>query len=761
MNKLPVLLLALAVPAWGTAGQSYYHTAAALASYGGAVAVNETHLFIAEPQGFKHPGAIHVLAPAADQWERVAYLQAPEGYVNDNFGGAIAAGDATLLATHASGVYFFEFDGSTWSPVYHAPVPGAAVAISGTTALVGVEGGQDEAGAVHIYRRTNGAWEEAGQLSNNSPGYGVAVAIDQNVAMVGSASTITFYQWDQGTFVEQASFSDADVQVTGPFGVAIHLDDGEALVGSFMDQDRTGSVQVFRFDGSWQLDRQLRPGEDAPAGTGFGLTVQANASGYWVSAPIANRGVGMIHYFPREGDDAAVFAPENAQGAVRFGMSLAANDHVVVAGMPNKDYGEGGAAVFTNTDGQWSKGADLMNTIEVMDPIMGEGARCDAGAAADYACNQVDLVSFLPLADLGVNRGVRLNDVWGWTDPESGREYALVGHLEGTAFVDVSNPSMPIFLGELPRTEGSPGSTWRDIKVYQDHAFIVADGAGAHGMQVFDLTRLRNVPGAPITFDADAHYDQIHSAHNIVINEDTGYAFSVGSSGGAMTCGGGLHMIDIREPQSPVFAGCFGHEGTGRRNTGYSHDAQCVIYHGPDAAYTGKEICVGSNETAISIADITDKDNPVTISSGSYPDAAYVHQGWLSEDHAYFYQNDELDELQQRVDRTRTLIWDIRDLDDPILANEYLGPTSATDHNLYVHENLMYQTNNASGLRILDITDRTQPQEVGFFDTTPYGTDDSGFNGTWSSYPYFESGIIVVTSRREGLYILKKQSVGS
>jgi len=92
-------------------------------------------------------------------------------------------------------------------------------------------------------------------------------------------------------------------------------------------------------------------------------------------------------------------------------------------------------------------------------------------------------------------------------------------------------------------------------------------------------------------------------------------------------------------------------------------------------------------------------------------------------------------------------------------VREFFGPTSATDHNLYVHGDLMYQTNNASGLRVIDISTPDNPVEVGFFDTTPYGTDESGFNGTWSSYPYFKSGIIVVTSRREGLFILRNQSV--
>ena len=214
-------------------------------------------------------------------------------------------------------------------------------------------------------------------------------------------------------------------------------------------------------------------------------------------------------------------------------------------------------------------------------------------------------------------------------------------------------------------------------------------------------------------------------------------------------------MIDIRDPKNPEFAGCFSHEGTGRNGTGNTHDAQCVIYRGPDGEHNGKEICLGSNETALSIADVTDKSNPTAISRATYPAIAYTHQGWLTEDQRYFYINDEGDEPQGLVDGTRTLIFDLEDLDDPILVGEHISTEVSTDHNLYIKGNLMYQSNYGSGLRILDISDRANPVEVGFLDTTP-----GGGMGSWSNYPYFNSGAIAVTSGGEGLFIVRKQDQG-
>jgi len=288
-------------------------------------------------------------------------------------------------------------------------------------------------------------------------------------------------------------------------------------------------------------------------------------------------------------------------------------------------------------------------------------------------------------------------------------------------------------------------------------------------------TRFGPVPKARLRFGSQAPFGLWRASRDVTVLADAiawprtraaGPVPDVGGRGrgdavgrrvgqGGETCGGGLHMIDIRQPKNPTFAGCFQDFSTGRQRTGYSHDAQCVIYRGPDEDHQGKEICFGSNETALSIADVTDKENTVALSTATYPNVAYSHQGWVSEDHAWFFMNDELDEMGGGVSNTRTLVWDISDLDDPILANEYFHETRAIDHNLYVDGNTMYQSNYTSGLRVLDVSDPANPVKVGHFDTVPYGGDQAEFNGSWSNFPYFESGIVVVTSQREGLFIVR------
>jgi len=132
---------------------------------------------------------------------------------------------------------------------------------------------------------------------------------------------------------------------------------------------------------------------------------------------------------------------------------------------------------------------------------------CTAGFAGVYPCNKIDLLSRLTLTQLNGNVPTTAegNDIWGWTDPLNGKEYAIVGLTTHTAFVDITVPTVPVYLGKLLSASTSqPNNTWRDVKVYNNHAFIVSE-AREHGMQVFDLKRLRGIV-SPQTFTADANY---------------------------------------------------------------------------------------------------------------------------------------------------------------------------------------------------------------------------------------------------------------
>jgi choice-of-anchor B domain-containing protein len=375
---------------------------------------------------------------------------------------------------------------------------------------------------------------------------------------------------------------------------------------------------------------------------------------------------------------------------------------------------------------------------------------CIDGLAGDMPCFNVDQLSFLTFAQMGYTTGTpRGNDVWGWTDPQNGDEYAIMGFNGGTSFVRITDPKNPVPVGFMYST-GNTVSSWRDIKVIGNYAFIVSEAAN-HGLQVMDLTRLRGRMTIAY-FTPDAVNNDFGQAHNIACNEETNYCYVVGARSGAYPrlCAGGLLVLDVSNPLQPTYAGCFGGDG-------YVHDTQCVIYHGADSRYVGREICFCFNENSFTIVDATNKAAMTMITKSGYPNVAYTHQGWATEDHLVVLMDDEQDEAGKPADQqfTKTYVWDVRDLTNPTLMSIFQSSERSIDHNQYIIGDLAYQGNYESGLRILNINRATyQLQNVGWFDVLPSRTT-AQYNGAWSVYPWFKSGSIAISSIDYGLFIVK------
>ncbi len=380
---------------------------------------------------------------------------------------------------------------------------------------------------------------------------------------------------------------------------------------------------------------------------------------------------------------------------------------------------------------------------------------CIQGMAGEFPCHQIDLLSYVPSSELGASF---VNDIWGWTDPETGVDYALVGASEGTIFVDISDPKRPVVVGILPTASTLGGPFWRDIKVYADHAFVVSE-FDDHPMQVFDLTELRGVTEYTVFSDTAQYFGpvgfEIGHAHNVNINTDIGHAYIVGSDSFA----GGLHIVDVTDPANPTLAGGFADHG-------YTHDTQCVQYEGPDADYQGRSLCFSSNANfdgtpflnTLSIVDVTDPANPVGIANFEYPGPdGYSHQGWLTPDQSYFLHNDELDELFSGANTTTRII-DVRDLDNPELVSAVEHDTTSIGHNAYTEGRYLFASNYTAGLRVFSTNDVADGQlpEVAYFDVYPENDNASFEGGTWSNYPYFsQKGVVAVTGMDRGLFVVQ------
>jgi choice-of-anchor B domain-containing protein len=771
------------VPGSGMAGFG-----ASLLIDGNTIVVGRTGLSAMFPEPPSQWGGLHVFGEENGVWDELYSIGLEGSDMGEDFGRSMAMmGDALLvgapLADSAAGkIYIFQknADGRFGSvSIFRLPdaqphdSTGNRLAVSGDVVLIGVPGRRE----VHAYRRDNGSWHAAGILAPSQDSVGRfprSIVFDGTVAMVGeptrSGGMVTVFSAGDDGWSENAVIMSPDS--VSNFGTAIALSGNEVVIGaSGRAGRRAGAAYQYRRTGSgWELTQSLTPPDTTVhetigwnRGAGFGQSVALDGNELWIGTAAAgdNRSGGVNVY--RRADASAAWQhaaelwQEDMQRYSAMNGAVLLQGNLGVRTSPMSDFGSGRVLVYSRAAGsEWELTAELIDRSQDLTAMTGEMTRCTEGMAGDFPCDNVEMLSFLPVTEVGGHQGDIVNDLWGWTDPESGREYAIVGHTFGTSFVDVTNPSNPVFLGSLPAHEGSTPNGWRDVKTYDHYALVVADNVGQHGMQIFDLHQLREVRNPPATFSETAHYDGIASSHNVIVSEESHLAVAVGSSDGGETCGGALHMIDMTDPLNPTFAGCFNDPNTGNGGGG-SHDAQCVKYSGPDPDYQGHDICLGSNGTALSVADVTDRENPVAVAAVGYPNVVYAHQGWLTDDQRYFYMNDEGDEISGAVTGTRTIVWDLEDLDDPVVATMYTGETLASDHNLYVHGDYMYQSNYVAGLRVIDISNRENPVEVGYFDTVPWGEDVPGFAGSWSNYPFFESGTIVVSSIKEGLFLLKKR----
>ncbi len=344
-----------------------------------------------------------------------------------------------------------------------------------------------------------------------------------------------------------------------------------------------------------------------------------------------------------------------------------------------------------------------------------------------FTSENVQLKSWLPLNELdNADSG---NDCWGYVSP-SGREYALMGTSSGTVVVEITNPGNAQVIASL----SGNNSLWRDIKTYGTYMYCVSEGGG--GIQVFNLNNIDL--GQVQTLNSAGS----GSSHNVAIDTESGYLYRTGANND------GLMFYSLANPAAPVQVGSWSDR--------YVHDAQVVTY--TDGPFAGRQIafcCAGFSggwsDTGLTIVDVTNKSNPFVVSQTYYSNAAYSHQGWLSEDRRFFYLNDELDE-QNFGGTTTTRVINVEDIENPSFIGTFTSGSTSIDHNLYTHNGFIFEANYRSGLRVFEASNPTNPTQYGYFDTYP-SNDNASFNGLWNVYPYFPSGTVIGSDLERGLFV--------
>ncbi len=389
---------------------------------------------------------------------------------------------------------------------------------------------------------------------------------------------------------------------------------------------------------------------------------------------------------------------------------------------------------------------------------------CIDGSADGFACNNLSLLAHIPLADFS-NNPAAANDIWGHVDLNTQKEYAIIGLRNGVSVVDVTIPTSPNIIGSI----SGLSSSWRDIKVYQYfntstlrwRAYAYSTTEANEGLTIIDLNDLENGISVVKRQTTD------RSAHNIYIS-NVDYGLNIASANqvpavhvlGSNNFGGTFRSYSLSDPET---LGSTYTNVAGNRDD-YTHDAASLTISDAraqtdciQANNTDCLVILDFNEDSLRLWDHTDENQAIELSSSSYPNAEYTHSGWWSEDKQYVIVHDELDEQTHNLNTTLN-IFDISSLSTPTLVGTWTGPTRAIDHNGFVRGNRYYMSNYERGLTVLDITDPSDPIEVGFFDTYPV-SDNTGFNGAWGVYPFLPSGNILVSDINSGLYIIQDHTL--
>lgn len=311
-----------------------------------------------------------------------------------------------------------------------------------------------------------------------------------------------------------------------------------------------------------------------------------------------------------------------------------------------------------------------------------------------------------------------LSDIWGWADG-AGNEYALVGTYSELSIVDVTDPANPteVFFGS-----GAP-SIWRDIKTWDHYVYVSNEQGG--GVYIADLSQLPGTITNTNNFTGSMY--PFSSAHNVYVDE-TGKLYIFGSNNG----NGGAIICDLTEdPMNPV--------ELGRYNTYYLHDgmARGDTLWGA-AIYAGHLLAI----------DVSDPSNPTVMGSVNSP-GQFTHNCWVSDDGTHVFTTDE-------ISSGFIGAFDVTDLSNIVETDQVqtAAGTGVIPHNTFVINDYLVTSYYTEGITIHDASYPDNIIETGHFDTSP-NYSGNGYHGSWGTYPYLPSGIILASDIEEGLYTLQ------
>jgi hypothetical protein len=311
-----------------------------------------------------------------------ARLSAADAAVNDFFGYSVAVSGSTAVVgaynkkSGTGAAYVFVTLGTTWSQQAKLTASdgapndlfGIAVAISGSTALVGATHKNSNAGAAYVFVRSGTTWSQQAMLTASDGAanafFGISVGLSGSSAVVGAYGRGAAYVFaHSGTsWSQQAELIASDGFGSDIFGYRVAISASTVVVGAWNKNSATGAAYVFVQSGTaWSQQAELTA-SDGVAGDAFGHSVSISGSTVLVGADGKSSNAGAAYVFVRSGTAWGQQAELSASDGVAgdsFGRSAAISGSTVVVGAYGRRSNTGAAYAFVPSGSGWWQEAEL------------------------------------------------------------------------------------------------------------------------------------------------------------------------------------------------------------------------------------------------------------------------------------------------------------------------------------------------------------------------------------------------------------------
>jgi hypothetical protein len=416
----------------------------------------------------------------------------------------------------------------------------------------------------------------------------------------------------------------------------------------------------------------------------------------------------------------------------------------------NSDLGSAVFSVAASGDYAYVTTWQEMHVIDVSNPSQPDPIGTLTGVGADLTVDLVGdraylaAIGRLTIADISNPEvpGLTATLYLGNSNPDltvDGDLACLASYAEGLALIDVSIPSSPTVMAHFA-TDGPSQA----IALHDDHAYV---GTSQSGLRILDVAD----PGMPVVLG----YLGINSGNPQSVALDWPHAFVAAS-------GAGLRIIDVTDATSPVEVAAV---------PGVAADVEMVgsqIYVATadgleilDVSSPSAPVAIGNLDLGISMRSVTVReglaylisldhaavDYTLRIVDVSTPAAPVVLGVFPRVDAGEFlYMTELLDDYAFLITTSGLRVIDVSDPSSPEQVGFVTIPGYPT--NIAIADGHALIGGIARGLRIFDVAVPTQPVEVGYFDTG----GAAGDLAIWSNR-------VFVADSQDGIWILEVEDV--